>query len=284
MIWSISLDEVSHFNNEMAKLADSSINNEILYREENIRFIKQFLKFLNYHSSIDKNNFICYRVRKSNNKSPFTKKQELLYPPQNKITQGRMNSNNTSILYTSLHEFTAISESRLDEGEYFQLTRFKTTKEINIFEIGRFSYLYFNCPRDTVSTTELIKQNIGENYTDSFIKEISALENAIINLLYRKDDNYQITAFIADAIFSEFSHIDAIMYPSMQNNFGINFAIKKEFVDNHMHIEYTNFNQLIKKYENGFFQYDTKQEAKNCLNNDLLEFEEVSGCGRSQVR
>ncbi|OOF48103.1 hypothetical protein BKK54_11165 [Rodentibacter genomosp. 1] len=39
---------------------------------------------------------------------------------------------------------TSIAKSRLEEGDYFQITRFKFKSSISYYELGIFIELYFN--------------------------------------------------------------------------------------------------------------------------------------------
>ena len=61
--------------------------------------------------------------------------------------------------------------------------------------------------------------------------------------------------------------LEVIMYPSMQNRYGINLAIKKECADL-MKIEYSCLNKLEEVYQNGFFKYYLIVE---CLNFDNID-------------
>lgn len=272
----ISLKEVSDFIDTIRKLRKLPTEklHEKLETDTYKNWILDKIRFLNYSANIQPDDFVCYRVRENKQNEPFTSKSDLLYPPKDKITQGRMNNKYTTILYTSLNEFTAISEAKLKVESYFQLTRFKITKQVNIFSIGRFSNLFFNIPRNSTTTTELIKE-IASGMSNSAIKEFAALECAVIDVLYsnNSDNDYILSSFIADAIFVGLPAIDAIMYPTMQNKFGTNFAIKKDYVDNHLELNYSNFNRITESYENGFFKYQTLYECFDFSNPDNLKFE-----------
>ena len=107
-------------------------------------------------------------------------------------------------------------------------------------------------------------------------KEFAALECALMDTFYcSSKQSYLLSSFIAESIFLEFQDVDAIMYPTMLNKFGINFAIKKEFVDNHMKINHSFLNCLVEAYSNGFYKYNTKYELEEFLNDGKLKFTEV---------
>lgn len=279
-VWGVNLEEVKNFTEQMNQLRDLLKNTseeiqKIEILNKNKDFIKNFIKFLKYSNVIDSKNFICYRVRKCLESKPFVDVRDLLYPPKEKTSLGRMNDSSTILLYTSFNEFTAISESRISEiGSYFQLTKFEAEEDIKIFNIGRFSQILFNSPRDSLFMQEIIRAEIGD-LSDGFIRGLSSLEQSIMDFLYNREEDYFISSYISNSIFSEME-VDAIMYPSMQNKFGTNFAIKKSFVDNSLKIVYSNFNELTEVYKNGFFKYDTKQECidfsiPHTLNFNLLD-------------
>lgn len=247
----INLKEVDYFISLIERIEKNFPN---ISDEENEKIIN-FIKFLNYPREYPSEEVTLYRVRKSKDTYPFSKKQDLLYPPKNMTNQGRMNDKNTIMLYTSTHEFTAISESRLKENDLFQLTSFKINKEIKVFYLGYFTHILFNYWRNGKQQEEIFKK-----FRNDDITAFSALEIAIINKLYQKTEDYNLSSYISNQIFSTFPDIDAIQYPSIQHNFGFNFAIKKDFVDNHIEIDYSCFNQLTTIYKNGFFKYKTTYE------------------------
>lgn len=276
-ILGISLDQVKNFINEISELKAKPYDElQQLLKDEKIKkWMGHYIRFLNYTSEIKSEDFVCYRVRKSELDTPFFNTSDLIYPPKDKNKMGRMNSNETIVLYTSLNEFTAISESRIEKDDYFQLTKFKIEKIMKVYHIGMFSDLLFNYPRDTDKTKKKI-QKLAPSCSDVAIKEFAALECALMDTFYcSSKQSYLLSSFIAESIFLEFQDVDAIMYPTMLNKFGINFAIKKEFVDNHMKINHSFLNCLVEAYSNGFYKYNTKYELEEFLNDGKLKFTEV---------
>lgn len=98
----------------------------------------------------------------------------------------------------------------------------------------------------------------------------AALECAIAEVLYDQTDNYHIlSSIMADAIFTANPIIEAIMYPSVQNRYGINFAINKKLSDE-LIMKNSFVNKLIDVYRNGFFKYSTVKECIKINGNDLV--------------
>lgn len=287
MIKGCNLEEVVNFENNINKLKeklkkDENYRNDLINGGSSYDKIKEFFqeycKFLNYIGKI--NGYDFYRIRKNNSDKPFTFRKELIYPEANSNHKDRMNNKNFRVLYVSLNEYTAMAEARLDSSyidKKFQLTRFSINNTLTVYKLGMFSELYFNTDRDSQSTQEILKNLFNENITDKLIQGYSALECAIADILYDKTEDYHIlSSILADAIFSLNPSIDAIMYPSMQNKYGINLAIKKECADV-LEIKYTSLNELVEVYKNGFYKYYTKMECENYENKNNFEFVRVKG-------
>lgn len=289
MLLGISLDEVQEFQNNVNIIRDKLKKDEAYRRgvinlDNNYKNIKKFMnsfcRFLIYKQTVDVSNF--YRVRKLKKEEPFYSRKELIYPEPDEKHEDRMNNINFRVLYVSLNEHTAMAETRLNReyiNKYFQLTKFSSKKSLSAYKLGIFSEIYFNTPRDSKYTKKNIKDLFGEeNIPDRTIQAFSALECAIADILYDKEEGYHIlSSIIAEVIFLINPEIDAIMYPSMQNRYGINLAIKKETVDDYLEIEYTTSNKLIKVFPNGFFKYYTKMESLRCDDENNLKFEDVEG-------
>lgn len=262
-----NLNEVRQFNKEVNKLKrkiknDEDYRNELLYQKANYEAIKEFfiefLGFLRYAHDIKSDGY--YRVRKVEENKPYTTRKDLIYPEPNIEHQDRMSNTSFRVLYTSFHEFTAMSEARIDKdyiGQKFQLTKFSSKKQLKTYKLGLFSELYLNSPRDYDSVKEQVIRLFGSECPDKLIQGYSALECAIANVLYSQDDNHHLlSSILSDAIFTNFQRIgkdiDAIAYPSLQNRYGMNFAIKKETADN-LYITYSCLNKVKEVYQDGFF-------------------------------
>jgi hypothetical protein len=293
-IFGCSLEETREFVNEITKIQnrlknDKKLLTQLLNQEDEYLKIKEyfsnFLSFLTYSKDLTVESI--YRVRKCDEiATPFNQRKELGYPPPSTDHHDRMNNTAFRVLYTSLHEYTAMSEARIDHdyiGKYFQLTRFSANKPIKVYEIGLFSELYFNSPRDSEFVKNKTKNILGEGEHDTTVRGYSALECAIAGILYNKGEKYHIlSSILADAIFAINSEVEAIMYPSMQNRYGINLAIKKDLADK-LSMKYTCLNLLEDSYGNGFYKYKTIKECLENIEDETLCFNEIgntSSCFR----
>lgn len=266
-----SLDEVNNFITQIDKTRekiyrDDSYRLDILNHGPNYNAIKKFLanftSFLRYSEEASCNSF--YRVRKSENGMPYPSVKDLKYPDPDIRHEDRMNNSSFRVLYTSLHEFTAMAESRIDNGfveDKFQLTRFSLEKPLKVYRLGLFSELYLNSPRDSELVKNKTKRLLGAGDHDKTIQGYAALEIAMSNILYDQAEGYHIlSSILADAIFSAGADIDAIMYPSMRNRYGINVAFNKESADS-LQVSYSAMNKITEIHNNGFFRYTTEMEC-----------------------
>lgn len=284
-IQGFNLDEVEQFQNEISKVRcrlqyDIDYRNDVSHHGKNYNYIKEYfqkiIKFLQYSSEAKIESF--YRVRKNETDKPFTSRKELIYPEPNLNHKDRMNNTKFRVLYVSLNEYTAIAETRMDENyinQFFQLTRFSADKELKIFNLGKFSELYFDSPRDSDYIKQQMIEIFGSEHNDRTIQGYSALECAVADILYDRNNDYHLlSSILADAIFTLNPNIDAIMYPSVQNRYGTNLAIKKESADL-LKITYSSLNILKNVYQNGFYKYYTKMDCINFDNEYNFEFNNV---------
>jgi len=194
----------------------------------------------------------------------------------------RMNNMSSRVLYVSLHEFTAMAETRLDEScinDYFQLTKFSAKREFNVFKLGQFCELYKEMPRDSEFVKDRMNKLLGSPYHDGTVQGYAALECAIADILYDQEDDYHIlSSIMADSIFTVNDSIEAIMYPSVKNRYGANLAVKKELADN-LEVKVSYVNKLEDVYSNGFFKYQTIKACSGFVDPNLLEFSDVEKIG-----
>lgn len=236
-------------------------------------FLQEYMSFLRYTKTINVKRF--YRVRKVKD-NPFRYRKDLIYPKPSPNQKNRMNNALLPVLYASFHEFTAITEANINIDQKFQLTRFSTDKKLTVFQLGKFSELYLNSPRDSEYVKSEMKNIFDSDGHDSTIRGYAALECAMANILY--DKNCILSPDVALTIFNNKDsgiNIDAILYPSTKNRYGVNLAIKQELADT-IPIEYTTLNILDEIYDNGFYKYLTLQECCD-LNNEPFVFKEIEG-------
>jgi len=278
-----NLDETENFHKEVEKLRRKIIDDQDFRLKlsqqtktyQGVKdFFSTFIAFLQYELPLYCHDF--YRVRRSEVEGvPYSSKKDLIYPSKpNAEHKDRMNNTSFRVLYTSFHEFTAMAENRMGHdfiARTFQLTRFTTSKPLKVYELGLFSDLYLNSPGAAELSRQRKIQLLGSDATDRIVRGYSALECAMAEVLYDQTDGYHyLSSILADAIFSN-TEVDAILYPSVQNRYGVNIAFRKECADS-LDITYSSLNRLEKVYRNGFYQYRTEMECLDFSNPEKFTF------------
>lgn len=283
-----NLDQTRKFEIEVEQIkakitTDCKYKKRLLSNNTDYEMLKKYfedhLRFLKYVNEIEIEHL--YRVRKLEDKNPYTKRKQLIYPQQDAQNQHavRMNNLSFSVMYVSMHEFTAISEKRINKeyiNKYFQLTRFTTKRKLRVYKLGLFSELYMESPRDSQYVKDKVNAYFGNSTHDTTVQGYAGLECAIAKILYdQENDDYTLSSIMADAIYSTNPSIDAILYPTMQNRYGVNLALKNSFADE-LQITYTSVNQLKDVYNNGFYKYHTLQECTEFNNPENFIFYEIN--------
>lgn len=281
-----SLQETTQFINTTTKIKErlrhkEEYLNDVKANGKSYQSIKEYFQnytsFLKYSEEASCESFYRVRKYKDEDKDVYKKVSDLKYPEPDIKHKDRMNNTSFRVLYTSLHEYTAMSEARLDEsfvGRKFQLTRFSRKTPLKIYRLGLFSDLYFNSPRDSNLFKKAIEQLLGDSNHDNAVCGYSALEAAMSNILYDQEDGYHIlSSILADAIFSSNPEIEAIIYPSMQNRYGTNIALNQKSADA-LNVSYTSVNELTETHPNGFYRYVTKLECTDFSNSENLSYGE----------
>lgn len=272
-IWAVNLDEA-----ESVKKSIESIFKTITTNPDALKNIKEggwyyvqlkeyFIHWVKFLQTIKEfpHKTPFYRVRKLNDVlfSGVPDIKGLKYAPKG-LQLGRMNNSSINVLYTSFHEYTAISESRLEEGDRFQLTRFQSNRPVKYHELNMFSKLYFSTPRDSDEYKEAMRTLFGMDGTEAAVRGFASLESALMDGLYANhkdpDISYLVSSIISDAIFTTYTNIDAVVLPSMQQRFGTNICFRETAADN-LDITYSCVNQVEKVYNHGFYRYRTETEC-----------------------
>lgn len=284
-IHGFNLDQTRKFEVEIKSLrrrlmVDLDFKERVLSNKIEYQRIKDFfmgnLLFLQY--SFNVNIKYLYRVRKLDNAEPFKVRDELLYPPACLQHKDRMSNMSSRVLYVSFHEYTAMAETRIDDSyvnNYFQLTKFSANRNIVAFKLGQFIELYKETPRDSEIVNAKMTEFFGSHHHDGTIQGYAALECAIADILYCQEDDYHIlSSIMADAIFTTNTSIEAIIYPSVQNRYGTNLALKKELADS-LEIKASFVNKLEDVYSNGFFKYKTIMECLSFYKDEEFVFSDL---------
>lgn len=273
-IWGVNLAQADKVKNDIERIfniisTNSSALDEIKtggrYYHQLKEYFCDWVKFIHTVQTIPKNTAF-YRVRKldEETKSGITNVDGLKYRKEGGGL-GRMSNHSLNVMYTSYNEYTAISECKLKENDWFQLTKFKSTRIVKYFELGLFSKLYFTLPRDSDIYKSAIKELFGESDgLDTTVRGFAALESALMDGLYAKHDDpemsHLVSSVIADAIFTIYDDIDAVLFPSLQQRFGINVSFREKAADE-LDIRYSCINQIDTVFKTSMYKYRTHSEC-----------------------
>ena len=195
------------------------------------------------------------RGRKNLNSESFLHKKKLIYPNWDEIPlkdhkYGRCGDKGEIIMYASTETDTAICELALEESGYFTLADFKSNKTnleikaqvIGIKEISESREDYrklFNSYYDKLkveSPQEYEKNILIDNFLSTQFQQIVP-EN--------ENWKYKITIAISHILFSG-EDFDALVFPSIAScSKGVNFALKKDFVDDNLKFIRAGFYEVI---------------------------------------
>jgi len=161
-----------------------------------------------------------------NNSTPIGDVSEILCPPKEKRTFGRIDSNEHEILYMAYGRNTAFNELKISDNNfrYYAVATFEISETLNVFPIGELSRIQttgrgilagdasssINGMLNSCSRNEAIRLLI----TDKFLSECLM------------GDDYNITSYVASCLFTKQPEISVIAYPSKQLIGGVNFAVK----------------------------------------------------------
>ena len=262
-----NLDQTETKRSEIEK-----IKNKIIENHANGKFVKNIdgldnlIRYLMYVFTLKESDLhYFYRVRKFNTDNPneikpYLKRDELIYPPKQNIN--RMNLEGEKILYTSINPMTAMMESRLEEEDYFQITKFKLKSDISYYELGIFSEMYFNIASIN-SRDELFRGIVGEiEFDDTLVKYNSALENLICDFLYDKKNHFKSLS------------VEAIKYPTTLNRYGTNFVFNEKGTKK-LDIIHSSVMIIEKKYSGGFYKVKSLYESSSCEDQNNITFEKI---------
>lgn len=280
-----SMKQLKQFNkfvddciNHLASISEGDAR-EIYFESKNVNIVnfknavEELLRnALTKPNSIKKNTSF-YRVRiLEEDIKYYDNIEQLIYPPIENTKLGRLNSIGTQLLYLSSHELTAIQEARLEkfflEGKEdirFQLTRFKTTEDINVIEIGGYLEPYLTLPRDGEAIKKHFQENIGPYYIESSIRIISACEYILLKVLNNSKPNaYYLSSILSEVLFDMNKHFNlgvrGIKYNStvdQSKGLGVNIAFQKDVLQS-MDLRMTCVNRPTTFYFGPFMDYETE--------------------------
>ncbi|MDD2468328.1 MAG: RES family NAD+ phosphorylase [Desulfobulbus sp.] len=192
--------------------------------------ILSFYKILNFDFGY---NWPLWRARKCSSFRGYNNLRDLSHPPAEKTRLNRLNNDFCPLLYTSINKFTAFTEVAASEGDYLHTIGYaiRPNTKLRCAIVGEVfnTHRSGNAKTSGKLTTELNRILNSSDYRaarswvflDAFLAELLSDKNA-------NAKGYLHTRAIADYIFNKVSDIDAIYYPSVVLENGVNIAIKPD--------------------------------------------------------
>lgn len=217
------------------------VMHEVLNKDYAIYFFQYFLDSLLIR---------CNKINsQKENVGCITNINRFSYPPKDKVlSPQRMNIINDSVFYGATDVKTALLETEIKEGDEFFVSvwAMKDETKMSIFPSIHYDIIHKLADNSEECIKELLNNSsvhsVYEKYADIFSIPHADSEDA-------KNINkyiYYLTGALAYKIINQkfridglLMQVDAIMYPSVKNTRqSYNFAIRPEFVEEHMNLQY----------------------------------------------
>ncbi len=199
-----------------------------------------------------------WRVRSSDPGVLYQSSSDFESPPLEQASGGRANFHNSPLFYAATSPETAFTESRLNEEQFFHLTKYKIMKDrlIPVVVYGdidsyrRRSKSIF----DDENYTKAYK-HIFDNLNPDIAQCIYLVDAFFTDRLNRKgcENEYKITRTIFNELFKK-DDVCGGIYSSVEHSGGYNYVIKPGFYDLAVLPEETTTCFVFKKYGYGMYQ------------------------------
>lgn len=227
----------------------------------NIRFklveLFGFYEIINFELGYE---WPIWRVRKCKDEEGYANLREISYPPPEETRAGRLNNKGQPALYTSLHNFTAITEVGAEEGDYLHIIGFQIRRgaKLRCAIIGEI----FNTHRSgQAKLSEALGNRLNRILNNSDFRAARSwvfLDAFFSMLLADKtaaNSDYIHSRIVADLINEKLPDIDAIYYPSVLQENGVNLAIKPDAVNRLLQVSGTSVIKINRKYDYGIYDF-----------------------------
>ena len=210
---------------------------------------------------------VFWRARKVGVK-PHDNAADVGYPPIAATPQGRLNDLGAPSLYAATRRTTALREIGVAAGDHVQVMGFrvKPDRTLRLGAIGELFHVYKtgyirSLGKDPENALSRILNGEGLDegtrliYIDAFLASLLADPNA-------PDKDYLASRALA-ALAYEDSGADGLFYPSVQDDHGMNVAIKPGQYDIATHVVCCQFIKVDRVREFGIVDFQVLQEAAN---------------------
>lgn len=195
---------------------------------------------------------------------------------------GRCNQPKQPICYCSLYEETALSEVNAEIEQSYVISTFILPKETTLLHIGELDYYR--------RTGDLHLGSLESKNKESYEDQLNGQNSTLFSLIdgfiadefrqpAKTNQDYKITSAFTDILFNDYPAkypIEAIVYPSVAFQHGMNFAVTLDAYNTKLKLDSANTKIIRIKGVYGYGIFDWVEEAKlksSNNNNGVLEWE-----------
>jgi len=206
---------------------------------------------------------------------------ELGPPPAKQIQNyGRCNQPKQPICYCSLYEDSALSEVNAEIEQRYVISTFILPKETILLNIGELDY-YRRTGDLQLGNSKPENKEFYEDQLNGKNSTLFSLIDGFIADEFRQpaktNQDYKITSAFTDILFNDYPAkypIEAIVYPSVAFQHGVNFAVTLDAYNTKLELDSSNTKIIRIKGVYGYGIFESVVEAKlKSSNNGVLEWE-----------
>ncbi len=220
--------------------------------------------------SFEPSGITCWRARKTEGR-PWATVEEMSYPPPEKAGVQRLSDAGSPCLYAATRIETALIEINANPGELVQLVCFRQRPDraLRLALVGDYHHLakrgYLRIANDPAANKAMIKSRNAMPkadyqsllFTDAFLDSLIATEK-------ERDPDYVRSRATAAMIYRQ-PELDGLVYPSVPDRLGMNFAIMPGAVDSKLRVVSAILVRVLNIRRFGFLEFEIVQDAENLL-------------------
>jgi len=193
---------------------------------------------------------------------------------------GRCNQPKQPLLYCSFYEDTALSEVNAEIEQRYVISTFILPKETILLHIGELDY-YRRTGDLQLGNSKPENKEFYEDQLNGQNSTLFSLIDGFIADEFRQpaktNQDYKITSAFTDILFNDYPAkypIEAIVYPSVAFQHGVNFAVTLDAYNTKLELDSSNTKIIRIKGVYGYGIFESVVEAKlKSSNNGVLEWE-----------
>ncbi|EER3651979.1 RES family NAD+ phosphorylase [Escherichia coli] len=267
----IELSSLDHFRNDL--LANSTPKSV----EAHLSWYLKSFGGLNFSFGYDRP---IIRARRCSNADGYGNISQLLSPPPELTTIGRMNDEGKPMLYASYHIGTALAEINAKDGDIVQIIQLELPKNahsgIRCLAIGEI----YNAYHGITTISPILSDEVRKLITRLGAKDIhglmsflymDALSAELLNDVLASKNNYIYSRTLSRLLLEKHKDIDGIVFPSAKIKGTSNITLRPESILNKTEIVSNMVIRISKIYPYGICDFKVLKRAKgHKLDGDVI--------------